>query len=273
MTMNQPFPSPIPGAAPSYFRAALSNQYNVILLAGSASFSAAWASWAPLVSGLVGEALWLVMGPQLSAFRRHTDAQQQTELAARAPAAPPSPQVPPEYAERVAAVESSLRRVEELCATRSDLGVEERAELTRRLAALLPSFVGVCATHQRLRRAALQVPLADLQTELASLHQALAAETDLGVRASLRRGFTVAERRIKQLEGNEAACRSIELGMQNFLQSLALLAEAAAGLSTAAELGTEIDSAASQLSRQGAAEVERELSTTRSSMLPPIPTH
>ena len=40
MTMNQ-WP---PGAPPSYFRAALANQYNVILLAGSASFSAALAT-------------------------------------------------------------------------------------------------------------------------------------------------------------------------------------------------------------------------------------
>jgi hypothetical protein len=273
MTMNQPFPSSaqLPGAAPSYFLAALSNQYNLILLAGSAAFAAALASWAPLLSGLVGEALWLVTGPRLSAFRRHTDALQQSALPAAAPTALPAPQVQPEYTERVAAADSALRRVEEICATRSDLTAADRAEVRRRLAALLPTFVEVCGTHHRLRRAALQVPLADLQTELASLHQALAAETDLGVRASLRRGFTVAERRIKQLESNEAACRSIELGLQNFLQSLALLAEAAAGLSTAAELGTEIESAASQLQRQGAAEVERELSMTRSSVLPPGP--
>ncbi|MEO8177807.1 MAG: hypothetical protein ABI895_03145 [Deltaproteobacteria bacterium] len=269
MTMNQPFQIAPESAPQSYFRAALSNQYNVILLAGSASFSAALASWAPLLSGLVGEALWLVMGPRLDAFRRHTDAQHQAELATREPVAPPVPPVPPEYAERAAAVESSLRRVEQLCATRSELTAADRAEIGHRLAALSPSFAEVCATHQRLRRAALQVPLADLQTELASLHQALAAETDLGVRASLRRGLTVAERRIRQLEGNEGASRSIELGMQNFLQSLALLAEAAAGLSTAAELRAEIDGAASQLNRQGAAEVERELSMTRSSMLPP----
>jgi hypothetical protein len=273
MTMNQPYPTPppLPGVAPSYFRAALSNPYNVILLAGSASFAAALASWAPLLSGLVGEALWLVTGPRLSAFRRHADAQRDTGQGTRAATAPPRAQVPPEYAERAAAVDSSLRRVEELCATRSDLTAADRAELARRLTALAPTFAEVCAAHQRLRRAALQVPLSDLQTELASLHQALAAETDLGVRASLRRGLTVAERRIRQLESNEGACRSIELGMQNFLQSLALLAEAAAGLSSAAELGAEIDSAASQLNRQAAADVERELSMTRSSMPPPIP--
>jgi hypothetical protein len=82
----------------------------------------------------------------------------------------------------------------------------------------------------------------------------------------------VAERRIRQLEGNEAASRSIELALQNFQQSLALLAEAAAGLSTAAELAAEIDGAASQLNRQAAVEAERELLTTRSSIMPPLPT-
>jgi hypothetical protein len=266
VTLNQP---PV-SASTSYFRAALANQYNVILLAGSATFSAALASWTPLLSGLVGEALWLVAGPRFAAFRRHTDARREAELAARTPPPPSaSALVPPEYAERAEAAERSLKRVEELCASRTDLAAAERAEIVRRLAALLPGFADVCNTHQRLRRAALQVPLADLQTEVASLHQALASETDLGVRASLRRGLTVAERRIRQLEGNEAASRSIELALQNFQQSLALLGEAAAGLSTAAELGAEIDSAASQLNRQAAVEAERELLATRSSILPP----
>jgi hypothetical protein len=269
VTLNQP---PV-SARTSYFRAALTNQYNVILLAGSAAFSAALASWSPLISGLAGEALWLLAGPKLSAFRRHTDAQRQEELAASAPpAAPASALVPPEYAERAETVQRSLKRVEELCASRTDIAPAERAEIVRRLGALLPGFVDVCTTHQRLRRAALQVPLADLQTEVASLHQALASETDLGVRASLRRGLTVAERRIRQLEGNEAASRSVELALQNFQQSLALLAEAAAGLSTAAELAAEIDGAASQLNRQAAVDAERELLTTRSSILPPLPT-
>jgi len=192
---------------------------------------------------------------------------------ALAPPAPPAPSVPPEYAERASVVERSVRGVEELLASRSDLPASDRAELKRKLAGLSPAFAEVCATHQRLRRAAAQVPLADLQTELASLHQALAAETDLGVRASLRRGLTVAERRIRQLDGNETACRAIELALQNFQQSLALLAEAAAGLSTAAELNTEIDTAASQLNRQAAVEAERELLTTRSSVMPPLPSN
>lgn len=251
----------------SYLRAAFYNQYNVILLAGSASFSAALASWAPLVSGLVGEAVWLLAGPRLPAFRRHADAQQSARLAVRVPP-PQLPAVPPEYAERAAAVEALLRRVEQLCRPRADLTLGDRQEIARRLAQLLPSFAEVCEAHQRLKRAAAQVPLGDLQTELASLHQALASETDLGVRSSLRRGLTVAERRIKQLESNEAACRSIELGLQNFQQSLALLAEAAAGLSTARALCAEIDGAASQLNRQGAADAERELAT-RNVTLPP----
>src|SRR5262245_46171879 len=113
-------PTPANGAT-HYLRAALYNQYNVILLAGSASFSAAIASWTPLVSGLVGEAVWLLAGPRLPAFRKHADEQLQAELSGRAPSPPPLPAVPPEYAERATTVEATLRKVEQLCATRSDL--------------------------------------------------------------------------------------------------------------------------------------------------------
>jgi hypothetical protein len=272
--MSPPLTQPVPAALPDYFRAALSNQYSVILLAGSATFSAALASWVPLLSGLVGEAIWLLAGPRSLAFRRYADAQR--GAAAPLPSLPVrgNVELPAEYADRAAAVERLLQQIEQLCASRSDLTAAERLEVSRRLAPLLPAFVDVCLTHQRLRRASLQVPLGELQTELASLHQALASESDLGVRASLRRGLTVAERRIKQLEGNQAASRSLELALQNFQQSLALLAEAAAGLTSTAELGGEIEAAASQLTRQAAleAERERELAASRTSALPlPLP--
>jgi hypothetical protein len=252
-----------------YFRAALTNQYNVILMAGSLSLAATLASWAPLLTGLVGEAVWLLTAPSLGAFRRRTDAAREAMVAPR----PVRAEVPEEYAERAAAVERLLAQVDELCSSRSDLSPAERLEIHQRLAALFPSFLEVCTTHQRLRQAATKVPLGDLQTEVASLHQALGNETDLGIRASLRRGLTVAERRIKQLEGNEAASRSLELALQNFQQSLALLAEAAAGLATAVELGAEIDLAASQLNRQSALEAEREIELTalRASVPPPLP--
>src|SRR5262245_5049094 len=107
---------------PSYLRAALSNQYNVILLAGSASFSAALASWAPLLSGLVGEAIWLVTGPRLKSFQRYTDATQAAEQAApaRISLPPPPAAVPPEYAERAANVEALLQRVQQACVSRND---------------------------------------------------------------------------------------------------------------------------------------------------------
>jgi hypothetical protein len=259
-----------PVASQHYFRAALNNQYNVILMAGSVSLAATLASWAPLLTGLVGEAVWLLTAPRLEAFRRRTDAAREATV----PSRPARAEVPEEYAERAAAIERLLGQVDELCSSRSDLSPPARLEINQRLAALFPSFLEVCMTHQRLRRAATKVPLADLQTEVASLHQALGSETDLGIRASLRRGLTVAERRIKQLEGNEAASRSLELALQNFQQSLALLAEAAAGLATATELGAEIDLAASQLNRQSALEAEREIEVTsslRSSTPPPLP--
>jgi hypothetical protein len=211
------------------------------------------ASWAPLVSGVVGEVIWLFTGPRLAAFRRRTDALRDRAESARAVEA-----LGPEYGERVLMVEREVNEIDELCASRPDITSEERREIAHRLRPMIQSFVGVCAAHQRLRRVALQAPLRELQAEVSTLHQSLATETDLGVRASLRRALSVAERRIKQLEGNEAATRSLELALQTLHRSLAMLKEAAAGLSAAVDLCAEIDAAVSQLNRAAALEADRE---------------
>lgn len=238
---------------PNYFRAALTNQYNLILLAGCASFAAAFSSFAPLLAGLVGEALWLAAGPSLPAFRRLSDAARQEADGARAMGA-----LLPEYAERVQAVERELVEIRDLVATRAGVTSDEQADVARRLRPMLQSFLDVCTTHQRLRRTSAPGQLGELHAELSSLHQALANETDLGMRASVRRALTVAERRIKQHEGNEAACRSMEMGMQTLQKSLIYLKECAAGLGSLADLCAEIEGVVAQLSRVAALEVERE---------------
>jgi hypothetical protein len=249
-----------------YLRAALVNQYNVILFGGSLSFSAALGSWLPLVSGLVGEAVWLLSGPRLSAFRRSADAREGRALSLRAIEA-----LAPEYAASFAVVEREVGEIEELCAARYDLSEEQRQEVSSRLRPLLQCFVAVCGMHQRVRRAAAQTRLDELRAELSTLHQSLASETDLGVRASLRRALSVAERRIRQREINEATCRSLELALQTLQKSLALLKEGAAGLGNAVELCAEVDAVTAQLSRASAldAEHESELGPARLSVLPP----
>lgn len=253
-------------AAQGYLRAAFANQYNVILFAGSVSFAAALASWTPLLSGLVGEALWLFTGPRLGVFRRRTDVKKEREDSERAVS-----RLGPDYAPVISSVQASLMEIERLCAARNDFIPEQREELHRRLRPVLQYYLEVCSTHQRLRRVAAQAPLAELQAELSTLHQSLATETDLGVRASLRRAQTVAERRIKQLEGNEAACRSLELALQTLQKSLAYLVEFAAGLGGPIEICAEVDAAASQLARAASLEAEREheLASSRLSVVPP----
>lgn len=254
-----------PDLRQKYLRAAFSNQYNLILLSGSLSFSAALASWTPLLSGLVGEALWLITGPRLGSFRRRTDAQVERAGLTHAMLG-----LEPPYVEQVASVEREVSEIEQLCATRPDLTPEQRLRVTERLRSLVRVFVEVCSSHQRLSRAAAQAPVRELQAELATLHQSLATETDLGVRASLRRALSVAERRVKQLEGNEAARRSLDLSLQTLQRSLSLLEEGAAGLYGAIELCAEIDAAATQLSRAAALESEREIELgARVSVLPP----
>ena len=249
-----------------YLRAALTNQYNVILALGAVAFAVAFASWVPAIVALLGEAAWLFIGPRLESFRRRTDG-----LAARADNARAMEALGPDYAQRVTSVERDTVEIEALCAGRHDLTTEQKQEVTRRVRPIVQTFITVCATHQRLRRVAAQAPVNELQAEVASLHQSLSTETDLGVRASLRRALNVAERRIKQHEGSEAATRSIELALSTMQKSLAMLKEGAAGLSTGPELCAEIDGASSQLTRAAALEAEREveLGAPRMSSLPP----
>jgi hypothetical protein len=135
----------------------------------------------------------------------------------------------------------------------------------------LQAFLSVCATHQRLSRVVAQSPVSELSAEISALLQSLSTETDLGVRASLRRALNVAERRIKQFEGNESAARSLELALSTLEKSLMMLKEGAAGLSTGPELCAELDAALSQLSRAAELEAERETdqSGPRMSALPP----
>ena len=237
-----------------YLRAALTNQYNIILVVGAAAFAAAFASWVPLIVAFLGEVVWLFIGPRLESFRGRADA-----LEARASSARAIESLPPEYAERAVSLENDVREIEALCATRADLSAEQRLEVSRRLRPVISTFVNVSSTQQRVRRGLAQAPLAELQAEVASLNQSLATETDLGVRASLRRALSVAERRIKQIEANEAAARSLELALSTLQKSMAMLKEGAAGLSTASELCAEIDAAAGQLIRAAAVEAERDV--------------
>jgi hypothetical protein len=242
-----------PAADQKYLRAALKNQYNVILVVGAAAFAAAFASWVPLIVAFLGEVIWLFIGPRIESFRGRADV-----LEARASSVKAIESLPPEYAQRALGLENDVREIEALCATRADLSAEQRLEVSRRLRPALAAFVNVSSTQQRLRRALAQAPLGELQAEVASLNQSLAAETDLGVRASLRRALSVAERRIKQIEANEAAARSLELALSTLQKSMAMLKEGAAGLSTASELCAEIDAASGQLVRAAATEAERD---------------
>lgn len=249
-----------------YLRAALSHQYNVILVLGALAFAVALASWLPVIVALLGEAAWLFVGPRLETFRQYTDA-----LVARAHTARAIESLSPEYGPRVASIEADAKEIELLCSSRQDLGPELRQEVARRLRPAVQAFLTVCATQQRLRSLASRAPIHELTNEVASLHQSLSTETDLGVRASLRRALSVAERRLKQFEGNEAAVRSLEVTLQTLQKSFAMLKEGAAGLSSGPEICAELDAATLQLSRAAAIDVERDmdLGGGRMSALPP----
>src|SRR5690348_9329151 len=92
------------GDQKKYLRAALSNQYNVILLLGALAFGVASASWIPPIVGLIAEALWLLFAPRSRAFRGRTDARRTRSASAGALDA-----LPLEYGQRVASIEADAR--------------------------------------------------------------------------------------------------------------------------------------------------------------------
>jgi hypothetical protein len=144
-----------------YLRAALYNQYNVILALGAVAFAAAFASWVPVIVGLLGEAVWLFVAPRMASFRQLTDARSLRLGNAKA-----LESLLPEYGQRMAIVEQDIKEIVGLCATRADLSPEQRFEVGRRLQPVVPNFLTVCDTHQRLRRVAASAPIEELKVEV-----------------------------------------------------------------------------------------------------------
>ena len=113
---------------PGLLKRAFANQYNYILIGGTALFALATFSWLPLVIGAGIETLWLVLGADSTPFRRWVLAQEKQEaqeaMAAQAKAA--LAELGPRYVARF----DELRRLSEEI---QDLGQKNRSLEARML--------------------------------------------------------------------------------------------------------------------------------------------
>jgi hypothetical protein len=206
--------------AKNYVSTALYSQYNVILLGGSALFSLASASPLPLAAGVVGELLWLSLGPRLPAFRRHVDQHADNERRARL-----DEQVmrgmhglAPGHAARLLAVGQNISWIA-MNAEASARGAAEHAALVE-LDGLRAGFLRLCQLQERLGQRLEELRLAPPEHEVARLSQAYAAERDIGRRFTLHQAIKLAQRKIEQQAHLVDAQRQVELKLSLLEQSL-----------------------------------------------------
>jgi hypothetical protein len=270
-------------ASTTYLSSAFSLQYNVILLGGSALLSLTAASPYPLAVGLAGELVWLTLAPNLPAFRRWVDARRGGAQGVAAqpagaygagaygagihalgaprtapaltsgtkdiePLAAESARVsvpPPLDAAHSARLAQLERVIAEVRGIGADSGDPDFDRAAAKLELLLPEFRKLAAHHQRLLRFLEEVRKPELEAEIAELGRAFAAETDLGLRLTLRQARTQAERRLEQRARILATSRAAEIKLGTIERSIGHCR----GLSlvSARELAEEAESLVAQL--------------------------
>jgi hypothetical protein len=249
-------------ASTSYLSSAFSLQYNLILLGGSALLSLAAASAYPLAAGLTGELVWLTLAPNLPAFRRWVDQRRGLHGAGAQRVAPAFssvtkeveplatesarvsvlPPLDPAHSARLAQLERVIAEVRMIGADSADPDFERAAA---KLELLLPEFRKLAAHRQRLLRFLEEVRKPELEAEIAELGRAFAAETDLGLRLTLRQARTQAERRLEQRARILATSRAAEIKLITIERSIGHCR--GLGLVSARELAEEAESLVGQL--------------------------
>ena len=235
------------GAPPEFQESYLSRvffiQYNVILLGGAALFSLASASLVPLLVGLSLEVLYLGIGTNSPALRRHLDARD----APPAPApvvvhevsrAPAPPALDHAYLARVRLLEKALAEIRRLG---SNLEPSRLQHAGASLDTLAQAFASHCESHQRLSKYVASTPEAALRAELDKLKQGLATEKDPTLRMAIRQSMVLAQRRIDQRAQADASLRAAGVRLETFERAVASLLNRGRTLGLNQELVADLD--------------------------------
>jgi hypothetical protein len=210
------------------------------------------------VVGLASELVWLTLAPNLPVFRRWADQRRASvhgpDPAHGAPALGPAHNAPalgasplqtwPALANFAKDVEpfaaesarvsvlppldavhsarlSHLERViAEVRGIGADAGDADFERAAAKLELLLPEFRKLAAHHQRLLRFLDELRKPELEAEIVELGRAFAAETDLGLRLTLRQARTQAERRLEQRARILATSRAAEIKLGTIERSI-----------------------------------------------------
>ncbi len=256
-------------ASPNYVSVAFYWQYNLILLGGSALFSLASRSPWPFVIGLSAEAVWLVLGPRLPAFRRSVDARLDAERRARLDDELLSGvrSLGPRSTARLLAVGQTLSLVS-MAAHKRAGAHSELARAAAELERVRFSFLAFCQLDERMSLLQHELSEHPPEAEVARLARAYAAEKDLGQRLTLHRGVRAAERQV-ELKARLVELRALVEQQLAFVeQALRHLREQQQAGLPDADLAREM---ASCLSRVGSpSALEAQLSEASAPSLAPV---
>jgi len=226
-------------SADPYVSTAFYSQYNLILLGGSALFSAASASVWPLATGILCEVAWLGLGARLPQFKRRVDARRDGERRARLEDELQQGLrgLNGEHAARLSSVSQTIAWIG--IQSQSPGDVAERAAL-QQLETLRPAFLRLCALREKLTARGEEFAQSPPDQEVAALSRAYATEKDLGQRFTLHQGIKHAQKKVEQQARYVDVLHQVEHKQMLVEQSLSRLSRQREQGLHGAELGNEV---------------------------------
>jgi len=230
-------------------------QYNLILLGGAALFALASASPIPLLVAAAVEVVWLGLGPLSPALRRWLDRRDAAmQLAERSGASSTSSEMlDADHVRRVAVLDRALADIREL-GRRRPSPVFERA--LQRLDSLKSVYLGLCETHQRIERFLAVTSDAELVAETERLKAAFSAESDLGIRLTLKQALGSAQRRVEHRRSMAQLLRSIAVKLESVERSMTYLRSQGLALTANPRLQDDVEALLAEIGPAIEVEVE-----------------
>lgn len=233
----------------NYLRRAFSDQHNVILMIGAGVLALSFASWLPLLVGVLSEALFLAIAPRLTAFRDWVDAQDGAARKERVQRSlrPDLANLAPSHGARLEALSRLFEQLVAGVAAHRTLSFEELESLRDAGERLLSSVLDLLRKHQALLAAIAEIPSVELAQEAARLDRAYAAQKDLELRMGLRQQLLAIQKRLAQREELEKTRGEVELTLHAIEKSVGSLESRTTELVATGQMLNEVRSLLSEL--------------------------
>jgi hypothetical protein len=226
----------------SLYKRAFFNQYNLILLGGTALFALTTFSWLPLLVGGGLEVLWMVLGPDTTLFKRWVARQESREEQERLKkqAAEALEVLGEEYVNRFAGLQQLGEDIRQLADENPSLETSLIQDEMTKLGEMMHVFLQMAVLHQRLRGYLRENSETDIRRDMAQCEKAMRGETSREVQASLEQSLALAQKRMRQHGNIEASFKALSVKMDTLEKSFRYLKSHIVAIGTREELSNEI---------------------------------